>query len=445
MEPGRVGLRAEWLQLAAPRAPQLSHRNVLFSRGVHLLVIALLLHGGAAVAQAPALKPAAEGTALIEALEVAPLGVVGTIEERSALDARGWRATVAVESALVGTAEPGQRVVIAWEELASSRPPRFANGDRVLLALEPLVAGSLWRKRFGDSKEISTAYGVAQRGAAFLRMPSPGSVSILQHYLLLPRDLRGGPAGQRHLVALAADAQRPLALSAARSLAALPSGATLGTEEAALVLRALARAESDAELATSLLIWIERRQPVGLIPALDAALAAPAGAPAIFVRARGRLGEGLPAERERALLASPSAALRAAAASVAGPARAARLAELLRRDPAPEVRLEALKRLARLEGPAALEPLLEAFDDTDSEVRNEAALHAAAFGPEVVPRLREVAGWPWPASQSAVLGLSRADSEESRAALVELAEKHPDERVRTLAAVALGRSIGHKD
>jgi hypothetical protein len=405
----------------------------------------LFVLGGAAAAEAPAPKPAAEGTALIEALEAAPLGVVGTIEARSALDARGWRATVAVESALVGPAESGQRVVIAWEELASSRPPRFANGDRVLLALEPLVAGSLWRKRFENPREIPSVYGVAQRGDAFLRTPAPGSVSILEHYLLLPADLRSGPAGQRHLMALAADAERPLALSAARRLAALTSGATLGAVEAPLVLRALARGESDAALATSLLKWIEHRQPVGLVPALDAALAAPAGAPATLVRARGLLGEGLPGERERALLASPSAAQRAAAASVAGPAAATRLADLLRRDPAPEVRLAAVRRLARLEGPAALEPLLESFDDTDSTVRNEAALHVAAFGPEAVPRLQQAALWPWPASQSAVLGLSVANSDESRAALAELAQKHPDQRVRTLAEIALGRSIGHED
>jgi hypothetical protein len=408
-------------------------------------VIGLWVLGAAAGAEAPAPKPAAEGTALLEALEAAPLAVVGTIEGRSALDARGWRATVAVESALVGSAEPGQRVVIAWEELAGSRPPRFANGDRVLLALEPLVAGSLWRKRFQDPREIPSASGVAQRGAAFLRTPAPGSVSILQHYLLLPADLRSGPAGQRHLLALAADAQRPLAVSAARRLAALTSGAPLGGDDAPLVLRALARAESDAELATSLLSWIERRQPLGLVPALDAALAARAGAPATFVRARGLLGEGLPGERERALLASPSADLRAAAASVASPAAASRLADLLRRDPASEVRLAALRRLARLEGPAALESLLDAFDDADPAVRNEAALHAAAFGPEVVPRLQDAAGWPWPAPQSAVLGLSHSNNDAARAVLAKLAEEHPDVRVRTLAEIALGRSIGHKD
>jgi hypothetical protein len=66
-----------------------------------------------------------------------------------------------------------------------------------------------------------------------------------------------------------------------------------------LALRALARVESDTELAKFLLIWIECHQPVGVIRALDKALDAPAGAPAIFVPARGRVGEGLPGKRER--------------------------------------------------------------------------------------------------------------------------------------------------
>jgi HEAT repeat protein len=121
------------------------------------------------------------------------------------------------------------------------------------------------------------------------------------------------------------------------------------------------------------------------------------------------------------------------------------LADLLRSDPVPEVRVAALERLARLEGRAALEPLLDAFDDEDAAVRRAAALHAAAFGPEVVPRLREIAtGRPWPAPESAVLALRFANEAESRAALAQLAEEHPDERVRSLAALALGRDVGHR-
>jgi HEAT repeat protein len=412
------------------------------------LVVGLALLAGAAAAEPPlaAPTPAAESTDLFAALESAPLVVVGTIAGRTALDAQGWRANVVVESTLVGAAAPGAPLVIAWEELAASRPPRFGNGDRVLLALEPLTAGSLWRQRFGDPKALLAARGIAQQGSAFLRAPSLGSTTLLEHYLLMPAEIRDGPAGERLLIALAADAERPLAVSAATRLTTLTGEATLGVEEAQDVLRALARADSDAELAAPLLIWIERRQPVGLAPALDAALAAPTKAPATFVQARGVLGEGLAPERARALLASKSAAHRAATAGVSGPDQAGRLAQLVRSDPAPEVRLAALRRLAQLRGPASLDTVLQAFDDENAEVRNEAALLAAAFGPTVVPRLREVAdGWPWPASQTAVVALRSANSPESTAALVHLADEHPDERVRTMAAVALGRGIGHRD
>jgi HEAT repeat protein len=413
---------------------------------VRAVLACLALLAGAAAAEPPAAAPpaAAESTALIEALEAAPLGVVGTIEGRSALDARSWRATLRVESVLVGEAGAAP-LAIAWEELASARPPRFANGDRLLLALEPLPAGSLWRQRFGDPTALLAVRGVAQRGTAFLRSPSLGSLAVLRHYLALPAELRAGPAGQRHLLTLAADAERGLAISAARRLARASGPTTLGADETKAALRALSRADSDAELAAALMSWVERRQPAGLAPALDAALAGAAGPPPSFVHARGLLGEGIPAEREKLLLASPSAKQRAAAAAVASPEQAGRLADLLRHDGAPEVRAAALARLARLEGPAALDTLLDAFDDEDGAVRTSAAEHAAAFGPDAVPRLREVAErWPWPASQTAVLALRQANSPESRAVLVELADEHADQRIRTLAALALGRGIGHR-
>jgi HEAT repeats len=409
------------------------------------LWLGVALLAGAAAGEPAAVPPAAESTALVEALERAPWALAGTIEGRTALDASGWRARLVVETVLLGAAEPGERVVIAWEELASERPVRFANGDRVLLALEPLAAGSLWRQRFGDPAAVFAARGIAQRGTAFLRAPSLGSLSLLSHYLRLPAALRPGPAGQRHLIALVADGEPALALSAARRLASFDAGDTLGADAAEPVLHAFAREDAGPELASLLGVWIERQQPVGLIPALDAALARPGGAPATIVRARGLLGAGLPPDSEAALLKSPSSAQRAAAASVASPAQAGRLADLLRHDAVPEVRVAALKRLARLEGPASLESLLDAFGDADARVRQEAAQHVAAFGPEALPRLRDSASWPWPAPETAVLALRFANSAESRAALTELADAHPDRRVRALAALALGRDIGHRD
>jgi hypothetical protein len=409
------------------------------------LLVGLALLAGAAAGEPAPVPPAAEGTALLEAFEAAPAVAAGIVEGRAALDETAWRARFAVETAVSGAVEPGKRVTIAWEELASSRPPRFANGDRVLLALEPLAGGSLWRQRFGgDLAALVAARGIPQQGTAFLRAPSLGSLSVLQHYLRLPPAERAGPAGQRHLLALAADAERALALSAAGRLAGLPAGETVGAETAELVLRALARADAEPQLADGLALWAERQQPLGLVPALDAALARPGGAPGSVVRARGVLGEGLVPEVEDAMLTSRHASQRAAAVAVAGPAQAGRLSDMLRSDPDPAVRAAAVRRLARLEGAASLDALLEAFDDADAEVRNQAALHAAAFGPEAVPRMRASADWPWPAPQTLVLALRVGNTAESRAALVELADAHPDERVRALAGLALGRDLGHR-
>jgi hypothetical protein len=411
---------------------------------MRIFLASLALLAGAAGAEAPAAAPAAEGTALVQALEAASLALVGTLEARTALDERAWGARMRVESVLAGDTPPGA-VPIAWEELASGRPPRFADGDRVLLVLEPLPTGSLWRQRIPDPRALVATRGIAQRGTAFLRSPGLGSLTVLRHYLALPRELRDGPDGGRHLLALAADAERPLAVSAATRLAEGTGGTALGAGEAGVALRALARGDADAELGGALLRWVERRQPAGLAAALDAALAQPETASATFVAARGRLGDGIAPERERALLASRSEAQRAAAAQVAGPAQADRLADLLRGDPAPRVRSAALERLARLEGASAIAVLLDAFDDEDAGVRHQAALQVAAFGAEAVPELRDAARRPWPASQSAVLALRFANAPEARETLTLLAGDHPDERVRTLARLALGEAIGHAD
>ena len=406
--------------------------------------LATLLASAAAAAPASG-PPAQEGLRLIEALETAPLAVVGELGEPGALDTHGWRATLTVESALVGDAKPGDPVVIAWEELAAERTPRFAAGDRVLVALEPLASGSLWRARFPDVKEYVRVRAVAQRGLAFLRSPSLGSLEVLAHFLALPPGERAGPTGQAHLLALAADGERALAVSAAGRLATL-RGDHLEPERAALALRALARGERDDELADALLAWVDRAQPDGLAAPLDAALAANAGAPAIFVRARGLLPGGVASDRLTVLLAAPSPAQRAAAAGAATPAQRDRLAQLARNDPAPEVRSAALRRLVRVEGPDSLETLLATFSDREPTLRAEAAQLVAGLGPAAVPRLREVAlGWPDPAPRTAVVALGLVNSADASAVLRELADTHPDPTVRALAGVAIGRPLGHAD
>jgi hypothetical protein len=409
------------------------------------LAAVALLAATATGAARPEAPPTREGTRLVEALETAPLAVVGQVHERAALDRSGWRATLVVESALVGDARPGTSVPITWEELASAPPPRFADGDRVLVALEPLTSGSLWRARFPDVEEYLRVRAVAQRGEAFLRNPSLGGVQQLGHYLRLPRAERSGATGQRHLLALAADAEPALAVSAAARLAQL-GGAELEPGSLELALRALARADSDPALAAELLAWVERAQPAGLAGRLDQALAETPRPPSGWVRARGLLPGSLAGERLAGLLADPSPTQRAAAVSAAGAAQREELAALARSDPAPEVRSAALRRLARLDGAGALETLLAAFSDREASVRNEAARNVSGLGSETVPRLREVAlGWPDPAPETAVLALRFSGAADAVTVLSELADAHPDPRIRSLAALAIGRPLGHAD
>jgi HEAT repeat protein len=196
-------------------------------------------------------------------------------------------------------------------------------------------------------------------------------------------------------------------------------------------------------LAVPLLAWVERTQPGGLAAQLDLGLASDAAAPSTGVRARGLLPGGVAGERLAALLADPSPARRAAAASVAEAGQRDRLRVLAQGDPAAEVRSTALQRLVQLEGFEALEPVVAAFSDREAAVRGTAAQLAAGLGADAIPRVSEVArGWPSPAPETAVLALDLSTAPAAREALRALADGHADERVRGLAALALGKPMG---
>jgi HEAT repeat protein len=248
------------------------------------------------------------------------------------------------------------------------------------------------------------------------------------------------------LLALASEAERALAISAAVQLAVRVEKGAFDAARAPLALAALARADGEPALEAALLEWVERVEPAGVAVALDAALAGESAVPASWVAARARLPGGLGSESTRRLLADGSPARRAAAAHAAGLEQQAKLASLARNDPAPEVRKAALARLSALEGADALDTILAAFGDRDAALRGEAAALAAGLGAPAVPRLREVAlGWPDPAPETAVLALRLCEAAPATQVLAELADGHPDARIRALAALALGRPLGHAD
>ena len=247
---------------------------------------------------------------LIEALEAAPAAVVAVVAEPRQVDAHGYAARLSVESALAGRVPAGAELRIGWEELATSRAPRFADGERVLLALEPLPGDSIWATRFPDPVLRSRVFGVSMRGDAFLRAPSPRAVERLEHYLKLAARDREGASGVALLAELAADTEPPLAVGAAERLAR-NSGleSTLDPAAAALVVRALQRTDAGPALSAALLEMIARERPPALRAPLEALASREPLAPAVVFEALAALDSGVAPARTARLLrgASPCA------------------------------------------------------------------------------------------------------------------------------------------
>ncbi|MCI0437211.1 MAG: HEAT repeat domain-containing protein, partial [Gemmatimonadetes bacterium] len=127
-----------------------------------------------------------------------------------------------------------------------------------------------------------------------------------------------------------------------------------------------------------------------------------------------------------------------------GPTARVELARLVRSDPAPAVRALAVERLLALGGASAVEDGLSALHDPDASVRGAAARALGSLGASAIPGLRRKVDSNDPdAARAAVVALHLTGSPEATAALAEIADSHRDESVRALAAIALGRKIGH--
>ena len=404
--------------------------------------MALLLVGAAADER----PRASGGVRLVEALEAAPTAVVAVVAEPRQISAHGFAARLRVESSLAGPVPAGAELRIAWEELATSRAPRFAEGDRVLIALEPLPGASIWAARFPDPKLRSGLFGVSMRGDAFLRAPTPLAVERLEHYLKLAASDREGANGIALLAEIAALCEPPLAVGAAERLAR-HSGLDekLDPAAAALVVRALLRTDAGPELSTALLEVVARERPPALRAPLEALASREALAPAVVFEALAALDSGIAPARAARLLADASPAHREVAARHAsGTDARVELARLARSDPASSVRAVAVERLLALGGESAIEDGLSALHDPEPSVRGAAARALGSLGASAIPGLRRKVDSNDPnAARAAVVALSLTGSPEAAAALAEIADSHRDEGVRALAAIALGRKIGH--
>jgi hypothetical protein len=371
---------------------------------------------------------------LLEAAAGAPTTVVGTVHAPARIDLHGRVAELAVERTLRGDATPQARLRIAWEELASGSPDRFREGQRILVALEPLPDLSLWHARFpaGD------ALAVARRGAGFLRDPDAASVDLLAAYLVLPAGERAGEAGARALAALVSGAEPGLAGSALAGLGSLELPVPV-TEELA---RALADETRPLDLRRGILGLAGERRLAALRPGVEALANGPGPLAPDALEALARLDGSLPPARVRELLASPDAALRRVGVRQAGATLGVpELAGLLRSDPDPGVRAAGVAVLAARSGDDALEAASSGLFDPDPGVRREAVAKLGARGAEAVPlcvRLAFERRAPDAAGPLAVLAIA---GPAGRDALVEIATRHEDPKVRDLARLALGRPL----
>ena len=408
-----------------------------------LFVLGLALAWSLPAAGAP---PAAGSPGVIAALERAPWALVAVFEAPRPLDGEAYVALARVERTLMG--QTRERVEVVWEERARQRPVRFAAGDRVLLALEPLPGHSVWRQRIPDAEQRARSLYVALEGEAFARAPSAGAVLELEHYLRLPPDLRERATGVGYLAALAEGAEPPIAASALERLAAVPDlDAQLDPGAAASLVRALLRDDDDGALRERTLALVGSGPLRALRPLLIVLAAREPLAPAAVFDALGRVDGALPSEQALRLLAvSDADDHRRAGARYASGAAVQRLPAVLKSDAAPKVRAAAVTRWLEVEGVGGADRASPALRDSDAEVRNVALMALAQLGPDAVPVLRAaIETAPPEVARSAVAALTVAGGPASTSVLRQLADTHPDEGVRMLAGAALGRPMGHRD
>jgi hypothetical protein len=413
---------------------------------IRVSTVGLLFALAFAAASEAAPPPAAGGVGVLRCLEqTGRVGLVAQLREPHRLDRHGWSAGAEVERVLgrrEGSGSEETTIPIVWEELATARPARFGDDERVLLCLEALPGASIWRERLPDAVLRERTLSVAEGGDAFVRRPSLATLTLLDHYLVLAAEDRQGAPGAAYLARLSRDGELPLARDAVDRLARLPGlDGLLDSTAGGWLVAALLRPDADSALQDEIVRLVAERRPEAIRPALRTKLSDPA-APAVLYIAWAALEDGLSVSVARELLARGSPAHRLAAArAVTGEESARILVPLVRGDPEPQVRAAAVARLIALRAPEALDAGLAALRDEDTGVRAEAAHGLAMLGGRSVPGLLDVVEMgPAAASQAAVLALSGIDP-EGLVALREVAASHADPGIRMLARMALGQDM----
>ncbi len=376
---------------------------------------------------------------LLEAAETALAVVIGIVARPTQIDEHGYRASLVVERVLRGDVGGKPRIAVGWEEFG--RGSRFAEGERVLLALERVPGQTLWVTRFPHRE----GYVIAARFGAFLRDPDPETTDLFGRYLALEPTSRDAVPGVALLSQLVARGHPVLAVAAVSRLESVPGLAgRLGSESRAVLARALADPARPRELREAILGLVAARGLHRLRPAVAALAVSGEPLEAAALAAQARLDGGISEDEVLQLLARNDAAVRLIAVVHGADAISdGKLAQLLRYDRDTEVRAAAVTALLRRRGIEGLRQATPALFDRDATVRGTAALQIAALGPEVVPALESMIPGRAAEDLTGVLAALRRAGSDGVATLTKLAREHPDEQVRDLALLTLGRSRSH--
>lgn len=376
----------------------------------------------------PALVPAVEGGARL---------ALGVIRDPRSLDEHGWTARLELERALEEPSPSEPDLQIAWEELARSRTPRFAAGQRVVVALVPLPPGSLWRQRFPNGGALLVGGG----GQAFLRDPDARTLGLLERWARVGALEREGRVGVAALASLWAEAAPAVAVGALARLAEIPGlgGKVEGEGEAAATFRTgLSDRSRPLELRAGLVRLAGERRIAALLPALESLDRRGGPLEAEAIGALASFSDGLPQDRVRALLARPEPAIRAVGARSARGPLLGTVGRLVKRDPAPEVRTAAAVALLDQQGMSGFDVAAQALFDADLGVRARTATRIGELGAAAVPGLVALVNTRWASGAEGPIGALILAGNAGRAAVQAIAESHPDPKVRGVARLALG-------
>jgi len=400
-----------------------------------------------------AASPVVAGS-LIEASETAALVVQGRVEAVRRVDRHGLRAEVRVAEVVAGASAP-ERVVIAWEELSASRTPRFADGETLLLVLEPLPTASLWRRRFAT--EPGPVLAVSGRGEAYLRAPDEATLRALGGYLRLSTEARHGADGTAALASMVrVDALALQALARLDALWSAPaepsSGGALdeaerrrhGRRTPRILAEVLTDERRPLPVRAAIIDLAAKWRLPELRPALQALATAPSPLEANALDAIAALDGALDAQQAVALTRRGDPALRAVGAQhLRGPEAEKRLPGLARSDPSPLVRRAAADALVRSGTQWGMQSAAATLGDPDPAVRAGASQSIAAAGANAVPFLEAALLNDGDSAPGAIAALSLMGP-PGRASLRTAATHHRDPRIRALADLALGHGPGHR-